>query len=87
MFETIISLLLTKLVLYYDIGPSQAIGQAIISSNLLSSVDIFYYIGFFFFRFLTLMGFYVVYRLPRDKKSIMDYIVILYFVVISAIIG
>ena len=48
--------LITKLVLYYDIGPTQAIGQAIITSQLLSSVDIFYYAGFFFQRFLTLAG-------------------------------
>ena len=78
---------ITKLVLYYDIGPTQAIGQAIVKSNLLSSVDIFYYAGFFFQRFLTLCGLYIIYRLPREKKSIGDYILVLYFMLISAIIG
>ena len=77
---------LTKLILYYDIGPTAAIGQAIVSSNFVSSVDIFYYIGFFFFKFLTLLGFYVIYRLPRDRKSVMDYVIVIYFVIISAII-
>ena len=38
---------ITKLVLYYDIGPSQAIGTAVVTSQLVSSVDIFYYAGFF----------------------------------------
>jgi hypothetical protein len=75
---------LTKLVLYYDFGPSQAIGQAIVASNLLSSVDIFYYLGFFFHRFLTLLGFYIIYRLPRGEKSIGDYALVLYFIILSA---
>ena len=48
--------ILTKLVLYYDIGPSQEIGQAIITSQIANSVDFFYYAGFFFHRFLTLSG-------------------------------
>jgi hypothetical protein len=77
--------ILTKLVLYYDFGPSQAIGQAIITSQAASSVDIFYNIGFFFHKFLTLCGFYVIYRLPRLKKSIGDYALVVYFVIISVI--
>ena len=78
--------IVTKLVLYYDFGPSQAIGQAIVTSNLLSSVDVFYYAGFFFFRFLSLLGLYMIYRLPRKRSSVMDYVIILYFVILSAII-
>jgi hypothetical protein len=77
----------TKLVLYYDVGPSQAIGQAIVTSQLLSSVDIFYYAGFFFHRFFTLAGLYIIYRLPREKESIIDYVVVLYFVLISLLLG
>jgi len=75
---------MTKLVLYYDIGPSQQIGQMIVASQILSSVDVFYFTGFFFQRFLTLTGFYMIYRLPRAKKSAFDYILILYFILISA---
>ena len=78
---------ITKLVLYYDIGPSQVIGQAIVSSQIFNSVDIFYYAGFFFQRFLTLCGLYIIYRLPREKKSIGDYLLVVYFILISAIIG
>jgi len=78
---------ITKLVLYYDIGPSQAIGNAIITSQILSSVDIFYYAGFFFQRFLTLCGLYVIYRLPRKKKSIGDYFLVLYFILLSSILS
>ena len=79
--------ILTKLVLYYDIGPSQQIGQAIITSQLVNSVDFFYYAGFFFYRFLTLLGFYILYRLPRERKSVGDYVIILYFILISAFLS
>ena len=78
---------ITKLVLYYDIGPTQAIGNAIITSQILSSVDIFYYAGFFFQRFLTLCGLYIIYRLPRKHKSVGDYFLVLYFILLSAIVG
>lgn len=78
---------MTKLVLYYDIGPSQIIGAAIITSQLVSSVDIFYSAGFFFQRFLTLLGLYIIYRLPRHKKSVGDYVLIVYFILISALLS
>lgn len=79
--------ILTKLVLYYDIGPSQQIGQAIITSQIVNSVDLFYYAGFFFHRFLTLLGIYIIYRLPRDRKSIGDYVLVLYFILISSFLS
>ena len=77
---------MTKLVLYYDFGPSQQIGQMIIASQMVSSVDPFYFTGFFFQRFLTLTGLYMIYRLPRASKSILDYVVVLYFILISVFI-
>src|SRR3972149_200163 len=79
--------ILTKLVLYYDIGPSQEIGQAIITSQIANSVDFFYYAGFFFHRFLTLSGLYILYRLPRDRKSIGDYVIVIYFILISSFLS
>ena len=83
-----IATLLTKLVLFYDIGPSRAIGAALISSQLVGSVDIFYYLGFFFYRLLTLLGLYIIYRLPQEKKnSIGDYVLMIYFIVVSALLG
>ncbi len=78
---------ITKLVLYYDIGPSQEIGRAIITSQILKSIDIFYYAGFFFHRLLTLLGLYVIYRLPRDKKSPRDFVLVSYFIIISALLS
>ena len=79
--------ILTKLVLYYDIGPAQVIGQAIITGQLLSSVNIFYYIGFFFHKFLILIGLFIIYKLPQKKMYMGDYVLVLYFIVLSAILG
>ena len=78
---------LTKLVLYYDFGPSRQIGEALITSQITRSVDIFYYTGFFFQRFLTLLGLYIIYRLPREKKSFGDYALMVYFILLSAFIS
>jgi len=82
-----IATILTKLVLYYDIGPSRVIGEAIINSGVLSSVDLFYYFGFLFYRFLTLLGLYVIYRLPQEKMSTNDYFLISYFLLVSALLS
>ena len=82
-----IACVLTKLILYYDIGPAQAIGAAIITGQLVSSVDIFYYIGFFFHKFLILTGLFIIYRLPRKKIFVGDYALILYFILLSIILG
>ncbi|MBU2615574.1 MAG: hypothetical protein KKC19_00555 [Nanoarchaeota archaeon] len=82
-----LSSVFTKLVLYYDSAPVQAVGQAIMTSQVFSSLDIFYYAGFFFYSFLTLMGFFVIYKIPHKKVYGGDYVLILYFIVISSILS
>ena len=82
-----LAVILTKLVLYYDIGPTQEIGQAIITSQIVSSVDFFYYAGFFFQKLFTLLGLYIIYRLPRERKSVGDYALGIYFIFISAFLS
>jgi len=79
-----LAVIVTKFVLYYDFSFTQSIGQAIIEYNILKSVDIFYKIGFFFHRLLTLAGLYIIYRLPIKRKSPGDLLLALYFIVISA---
>ena len=75
----------TKLVLYYDASFTQSIGQAVVTYNVVQSVDIFYYIGFFFHKLLTLVGLYVIYRLPLKRRLSGDIILVLAFLVISAL--
>ncbi len=77
----------TKLVLYYDIGPAQAIGQAIITSQIFSSVDVFYYLGFFFHNLLFLIGLYIIYRVPKKRLNLGDYVLTLYLLALSALLS
>jgi len=78
-----LAVVFTKLVLYYDTTFTQEIGQIVVTYKFVSSVDIFYYIGFFFHKLLTLIGFYIIYRLPIKKKSPGDFILALFFIIIS----
>lgn len=75
----------TKLVLYYDASFTQTVGRAIITYNVVQSVDIFYYVGFFFHKLLTLVGLYVIYRIPLKRRLSGDIILVLAFLVISAL--
>lgn len=80
-----LSTIITKLVLYYDTSITQTIGQMIITHKVVKSVDIFYHAGFFFHRLLTLAGFYIIYRLPIEKKSREDFFLALYFIILLAV--
>ena len=75
---------LTKFVLYYDTTFTQNIGQIAVTSHLVQSVDIFYYIGFFFHKLLTLGGLYIIYRIPLKRKLERDSLLALCFIIISA---
>lgn len=79
--------ILTKLVLYYDTTVTQQIGQVIITSHVIQSVDIFYYIGFFFHKFLTLLGLFIIYKIPDKKQKVKDIFIAIYFLFLSAVIG
>jgi len=80
-----LSMILTKLVLYYDTFFTQEVGNMIITYNVVKSVDVFYELGFFCHKILTLAGLYIIYRLPMKKTSIRDYILGAYFLIISAV--
>lgn len=77
--------ILTKLVLFYDTTFTQQIGQMVVTYNVVKSVDIFYYLGFFLHRLFTLLGFYIIYKIPSKKGTTEDYIIGVCFILISAI--
>jgi len=78
---------LTKLVLYYDTTFTQQIGQVIITNHVMQSVDTFYQLGFFFHKFLTLLGLFIIYKLPDKKKRSLDFLIAIYFLILSALAG
>lgn len=79
--------IVTKLVLYYDTSFVQQVGQVIITSNLVSTVDIFYYTGFFFSRFFTLIGLYAIFKIPHVKKFSSDFFLAIYLLLIVALLS
>lgn len=83
------STILTKGVLYYDISMTTEIGRAVITQGVVESVDIFYHIGFFFHRFFTLFGLYVLYKLPtgRKKSTPADLLLTIYLILMTAILS
>ena len=75
----------TKLILYYDASFTQSIGQAVVTYKVVQSVDVFYYIGFFFHKLLTLIGLYAIYRIPLKRRLSGDIILVLAFLIIAAL--
>jgi len=81
-----LSTILTKLVLYYDTTITRNVGQIIVTYEAVKSVDIFYYLGFFLNRCFTLLGLYVIYKLPLKKIS-SNFFLTMYFIIICALLS
>ncbi|MBI2042910.1 hypothetical protein HYT25_00800 [Candidatus Pacearchaeota archaeon] len=77
---------ITKLPIYYDFSPIKDIGTAIVTNDIVSTIDIFYYIGFFFSRLFTLLGLYILYKLPAERIS-GEFFLYIYFITIISILG
>ncbi len=82
-----LAMISTKLILYYDTTVTQTVGQMIITHNIVSSVDIFYHLGFFFYRLFILAGFYIIYKFPIQKKYWEDFFLVLFFITIISILS
>ena len=82
-----LSTILTKIVLYYDTTVTREIGQAVITYQIVRTVDIFYYIGFFFNRLFTLFGLYLIYKTPTRKELSGEFLLILYLLFITALLS
>lgn len=77
--------ILTKFILYYDTTFTQQIGMMIVTSHVVQSVDLLYYVGFFFHKLLTLLGLYLIYRILQEKKTGIDLLLALYIIFVSSI--
>jgi len=71
--------------LYYDITIVSKVGRIVVTSHIVKSIKIIYYIGFFLYRLLVMLGFYLLYYTSKKKKSEFDFLMIIYFIVVSAI--
>lgn len=82
-----LSTILTKIVLYFDTSITQEIGRAVINSQIVQSVDIFYNLGFFLNKFLTLTGLYVIFKLPSSRKLSIDFFLTTYLIFIVVLLS
>jgi len=78
-----LSVILTKFAIFYDTILTSSIGGLIVTYQVVNSVDIVYYLSFFFNRLFTLAGLYIIYRLPLKRLS-GDVVLVSYFILISA---
>ena len=79
-----LSVILTKFAIFYDTTLTQSIGGLIITYQVVSSLDIIYYLSFFFNRLFTLAGLYIIYKLPLKKIS-GDFVLVIYFIIIASV--
>ena len=64
-----IATILTKFVIYYKTTLFQVVGGVVLKYDILKASDISYDLGFFLYKFLTLAGLYVIYRLPLNDSK------------------
>ena len=80
-----LAVILTKTVLYYDTSITQNIGRIIITYHVFKSTDILYRAGFFINKLLTLLGLYIIYRIPQKKNDYGDLLIAMTFIIIASI--
>jgi hypothetical protein len=77
-----LSSVLTQIVLYYNLSIFQYLGQALVNYNFSNSFDEIiesvYFFGFFLNRFLTLLGLFLIYKLPSKEKESGDLVLAVY---------
>lgn len=79
--------IIMNLGLYYNLSTTYEIGRIIITTNIIESVDVIYYTGFFLHRFLVMLGFYFIYYITKKHKSELEHLLIIYFIVVIAILA
>ena len=80
-----ISTIFTKFAIFYDTSFTHQIGKFIVTHTVTNTVDVFYYIGLFFHKFLTLCGLYIIYKIPMKKGLSGDFLLGLYFLIVAAL--
>lgn len=81
-----LALIVTKLPLYYDTAITSQIGTAVVTYDIVRTVDVFYYAGFFLNRLLVLLGLYVIYKLPLERVS-GEFFLYVYFITIISVMS
>lgn len=78
---------ITKIPIYYNTSLTTTIGNMIVTYHIVNSIASVYFIGFFAYKLLTLVGFYIIYRLLAKEKFSGEFVLALFFIVISVIMS
>jgi len=77
---------LVRIIMYLgtnlNLSTTYRIGRVIIESGIISSADIFYFVGFSLYRFLLMLGFYLIYFTTKREKTRLEHLLIIYFIFI-----
>ena len=77
----------TKFVLYHKITVFQNVGLVTLKYEVLRFFDLPYDLGFFMYKFLTLLGLYIIYRLPLKNKNWGDAVLAVLFIILASLAG
>lgn len=77
--------IIMNLGLYYNLSTTYEIGRIIVTSNIIGSIDVIYFTGFFISRFLIMLGLYFIYYSTKKRKHELEHLLILYFITITAV--
>lgn len=78
-----IAKLLTNIVVYYKILETQDFGLFTLTLQTMQASTIFYMIGFFFYRFLMLLGFYMFYLIITKSEE--NTLFTIFFIIITSL--
>lgn len=71
--------------IYFDSAITYAVGKAVVTTTAVKSIDLIYTLGFFFFRFFVMLGFYFIYYVTKKGRNRIEHFLILYFILIISI--
>jgi hypothetical protein len=80
-----LTILTRKFGLYYNTFFTTYVGTSLVRYDVLTPSDLLYRVGIFFYKALTLVGLYIISRLPSKKKSIKDAFMIIYFIILAVL--
>lgn len=82
-----IAMIFTKIIVYYDTLLARNIHGFVFVYHAIKQSLIISQIGLFLHKFFTLLGLYIIYKANLKKWKSVDFVVGIYFILISALLG
>jgi len=79
--------ILTNFTIYYNVLNTERLGFFTFTYKTIATSDILFSVGFFFYMFLSLLGFFILYKLYQKNYLKQNILLILYFILIITYFG